>query len=99
MLNDQVVTILSAIAQDNRLKILKMIIQSSEEGICPCEMMEKLDMTNGGLSSHLKVLENSGVIGSQKRGKFIYYFSNCELIKQVGDFLIQDCSKFKCCKS
>ena len=96
MKNKEAIKLLSAIAQENRLKILKMIISSEKEGLCPCHMIEDLDMTNAGLSSHLRVLEDARLISKKKRGKFIHYFADCKKIKNLGDFLIEGCSKYSC---
>ncbi len=86
----------SALAQESRVKILKKLVKFGQEGLCPCNLVQQLDLTNSNLSFHLKELENAGLIRKEKQGKFIHYYANCDFIKSLGDFLIDDCSKFNC---
>lgn len=89
----EVVQMLAALAQEERLKIIKEIVKAEDEGICPCNLVEKLNLTNANLSFHLKELKNAGLVDTERKGKFIYYYAKCDLIKKLGDYLICDCSK------
>lgn len=93
---NQSVKAFSALAQDTRLSILKMLVKAGTDGLCPCNLIEALDLTSANLSFHLKELENAGLVEKEKKGKFIHYRANCDFIKRLGDFLIEDCGKFKC---
>ncbi len=86
----------SAIAQETRLIILKRLVVSGVDGLCPCNLIENLNMTNANLSFHLKELENAGLVQKEKKGKFVYYHANCDFIKKIGAFLIEDCVKYQC---
>lgn len=92
----QKVKILTALAQEERLKIIYELVNSSEEGLCPCHLVERLNLSNANLSFHLKELKNADLITSQRKGKFIFYRSNCDIIKQLGDELICGCTKYSC---
>ena len=86
----------SALAQESRVKILKELVKFGDAGLCPCNLVGELDLTNSNLSFHLKELENAKLIRKVKQGKFIHYYANCDFIKTVGDSLVSDCYKFKC---
>ncbi len=92
----QIVKAFSALAQETRVNIIKRLVEVGEQGVCPCCLVKELKLTNSNLSFHLKELENAGLIQKRKEGKFIYYYADCCFIKSIGDFLIEDCCRFKC---
>ncbi|MBN1324763.1 MAG: winged helix-turn-helix transcriptional regulator [Alphaproteobacteria bacterium] len=95
---EKLVKAFAALSQKTRVQILSMIINFGDDGICPCNLLENLKLTNANLSFHLKELENAGFINKKKKGRFIHYFVNCDLIEQLGNFLIKDCGKLNCKK-
>jgi len=97
--NYNAVKIFSALAQELRLKILKRLVKTGDDGLCPCHLVEEFEMTNANLSFHLKELESAGLVEKERRGKFIHYRAKCDVIKKLGDFLIEDCSKLNCSKN
>ncbi|MBN1827651.1 MAG: winged helix-turn-helix transcriptional regulator [Deltaproteobacteria bacterium] len=59
-----------AMADQNRLKILKML-QCRE--MCVCEIRTLLEVSQPSASKHLRVLEKAGLINSYKEGLFVNY--------------------------
>lgn len=53
-----------------RLEILDLLKNGEE---CACVLLEKLDLTQSGLSYHMKVLIESGIVTARKEGKWVYY--------------------------
>ncbi|MCP4355683.1 MAG: helix-turn-helix transcriptional regulator [Proteobacteria bacterium] len=94
--NTKTVKMLAALAQEDRLKIIQELVMTGPEGLCPCHLVEELNMTNANLSFHLKELKNAELVDTERRGKFIHYHANCDLIKQLSDSLICNCTKYKC---
>lgn len=94
----QAVKAFAALAQENRLEIIKLLIKEGEKGLCPCHLIEEFGFSNANLSFHLKELENATLVKKEKRGKFIHYSANCDFIKQIGDSLLTECTKFNCNK-
>ncbi|MCK5296575.1 MAG: winged helix-turn-helix transcriptional regulator [Alphaproteobacteria bacterium] len=95
------VKIFNALSQEIRLSIVLELVKAGKDGLCPCYLVERLNLTNSNLSFHLKELENAELVHSEKKGKFIHYRANCALLKEVGDFLISDCLSIKeekCCE-
>lgn len=62
--------IFAGLADRTRLRMLKLI---AEEDLCACEVMAALDLTQPTASHHLGILERSGLITSQREGKWIFY--------------------------
>ncbi len=60
----------NALAEESRLKILALL---KFREMCVCELTAALDMTQPNLTYHVKKLENVGLVGHEKRGKWVYY--------------------------
>jgi len=78
------VEILKALADENRVKILKML-RCGE--MCVCDILDYLDLSQPTVSHHLKILYNAGLINYRKGGKWIYYSLNKSRIEELMDFL------------
>jgi ArsR family transcriptional regulator, arsenate/arsenite/antimonite-responsive transcriptional repressor len=59
-----------ALASTPRRKILAYL---SEAELNAGEIAARFDMSKPAVSQHLSILENAGLIASEKRGQFIYY--------------------------
>lgn len=66
----RVVKTFEALASEPRLKILAYLSKAS---MTAGEIAERFDMTKPSLSKHLAILENAGLITSQKKGKYVHY--------------------------
>jgi ArsR family transcriptional regulator, arsenate/arsenite/antimonite-responsive transcriptional repressor len=63
-------TFFSALGDATRLKMLKLI---DDEELCSCEVMAALELTQPTTSHHLGILERSGLLSSNRRGKWVFY--------------------------
>lgn len=88
---EQAVMIFTALAQETRLKIYKILTKSGEEGICPCEIAEKLKIPRNTLSFHLSLLTQAGLCSKTKKGKQLFYKPNCKKLHSIIEFLHRDC--------
>ncbi len=59
------------LADETRLKLLVAMKQRGE--ICVCELTELLHETQPKISRHLALLRNTGIVKTERRGKWIYY--------------------------
>lgn len=91
MQTQEAVMIFTALAQESRLQIYKILVENSLEGICPCEIAEILKMPRNTLSFHLSLLTQAGLVSKTKKGKMLIYRPNCEKIKETMAFLHNDC--------
>ncbi|WP_075363687.1 ArsR/SmtB family transcription factor [Desulfosporosinus metallidurans] len=62
--------VFKALSDPNRLMVLEML-QSRER--CACEILEDLNISQSTLSHHMKMLCDSGLVGSHRHGKWMYY--------------------------
>lgn len=71
--NQQIVKMLKAIADENRLKMIKLL---SCESLCTCNFVNILEISQPNVSHHLKILKEAGLIEASKRGRWIDYSLN-----------------------
>jgi ArsR family transcriptional regulator len=73
---EEVMVILKALADPNRLRIFDLLMQGDS---CNCELNEKLGLPPNLLSHHLRVLRQAGLVRSRRDavdGRWIYYAVN-----------------------
>ncbi len=93
--NNNISLIFKALSDERRIKIIKYL-QNGE--MCACNLLEKLDMGQSGLSYHMKILVNTGLVNCRNEGKWSHYSLNIqgkEELKKILDSLF-DIKKIEC---
>ena len=62
--------VFKALCDPKRLAILEQL-RSGEK--CACVLLEPMDLTQSGLSYHMKILCDSGLVVSRQEGKWTHY--------------------------
>lgn len=62
--------VFKAFCDEKRLKILELL-RSGEK--CACSLLEQVDLGQSGLSYHMKILVESGIVESRQQGKWTHY--------------------------
>lgn len=62
--------VFKALCDPRRLAILEQL-RSGEK--CACVLQEPMDLTQSGLSYHMKILCDSGLVVSRQEGKWTHY--------------------------
>lgn len=65
-----VVTFAHALADGTRWRIIQLIFN---EPMCVCELADILKMPQSSVSSHVQVIRKSGMLASERCGKWVYY--------------------------
>ena len=55
--------------------------------VCVCELVPLFDLSQPTVSHHLKVLREAGIVGSERRGLWAYYYVNPEALKELSGWL------------
>src|SRR3954452_9025763 len=76
-----------ALDDPTRLRIVDTLRKASPEAVCQCELLPLFDMSQPALSKHLKVLVGAGVIGSERRGLWAYYYMRPDATKELSAWL------------
>jgi ArsR family transcriptional regulator, arsenate/arsenite/antimonite-responsive transcriptional repressor len=77
---DQATTLLKALADPNRLRILDLLMQGDS---CNCELNDRLGLPANLLSHHLRILRKAGLITSRRDaldGRWIYYAADGDAV-------------------
>lgn len=80
----EVAAICKALADSNRLKIVKLLTECER---CGCKLLEEFDITQPTLSHHMKILCESGLVVARKDGKQTCYSVNCDMFKKFQAFI------------
>jgi ArsR family transcriptional regulator len=57
-----------------------------------CDLLEAFDVTAPSVSYHLKILREAGLIGSERRGTWVYYRVNPDVMARMSAVLIPPAS-------
>jgi ArsR family transcriptional regulator len=61
-----------ALADEHRLAIVASLAQTDGE-ICVCDFTDSLPLNQPTVSHHLRILRESGLVTSERRGTWVYY--------------------------
>ncbi len=74
----ELAVVVKALADPTRLRIVDTLRKARPEAVCQCELLPLFAMSQPALAKHLKVLVAAGVVGSERRGLWTYYFLPAE---------------------
>ena len=76
-----VVTALKALAEPSRLRVAQELATRGE--VCACDLLEELSISQPTLSHHMRVLQDAGLVGCRRQGKWCHYSLVPEAIGQL----------------
>jgi len=80
----ELMLVLKAVADKNRMRILKMLEKKS---MCVCELAAVLGIKQPSVSKHLVILKNAGLILDERNGQWIDYSLCRARINQYAPFM------------
>ena len=75
-----------ALGDPIRLQLVDVLRRHAGE-VCVCELVPLFDVSQPTVSHHLKVLREAGLIGSEKRGLWVYYFVRPGALDELAGWL------------
>ena len=63
-----------ALSDPIRLRLLSLIASHEGGEACVCDLIGPFDVSQPTISHHLKVLREAGLVGSERRGTWVYYW-------------------------
>lgn len=82
---------LSALAQDARLDVFRLLVKAGPEGCAAGEIARSLDTAPNTMSAQLLVLSNAGLIRARREGRSIIYSVDFAAMSALLVFLTEDC--------
>jgi ArsR family transcriptional regulator len=67
------ITHFSALAQETRLEVFRLLVKAGGDGMLAGEIADALGVKQNTMSSNLSVLSNAGLLQSSREGRFIRY--------------------------
>src|SRR5215218_6567997 len=75
-----------AIADPVRLQLVD-VLRNHAGKVCVCELVPLFDLSQPTVSHHLKVLRDAGIVGSERRGLWAYYYVNPDSLEELSAWL------------
>ena len=88
---NQYVEQFSALGQEDRLEIFRLLVRAGPQGNCVEEIKRRVNMPGSTLSHHLDALTRCGLLTAQRSGRFIYYAINWTKTAKLIRFMTEDC--------
>lgn len=86
-----IIAALAALAQETRLAIFRLLVETGPQGLAVGKIGEKLGIAPATLSFHLKELSHTGLVVSRQESRFIIYSANFKTMMGLITFLTQNC--------
>jgi DNA-binding transcriptional ArsR family regulator len=93
----QAIQSLSALAQQTRLGIFRLLVRAGPEGMAAGQIGEKLGLPPATLSFHLAGLTRAGLAQSRQDGRFVIYSANFQNMNSLVAFLTENCCGGRTC--
>lgn len=71
---ESLAAVAKALADPTRLVIVDALRKAAPEAVCQCELLPLFEMSQPALAKHLRVLTRAGVLASERRGLWAYYY-------------------------
>ncbi len=82
---------LSALAQESRLAVFRLLIKAGREGVPAGDIARTLEITPNTLSAQLTILANADLVTSRRAGRSIIYAANYDGMSDLLLYLMEDC--------
>lgn len=88
---DRTLKMLSALAQETRLRIVRYLVARGEDGATAGDVGKHVDAASSRASFHLSTLENAGIVSSERQSRHIVYRADIASLGSMMSFLLNDC--------
>ena len=85
------ITRLSALAQDSRLAVFRLLVKAGRGGMAAGEVARALDIPANTLSAQFSVLAHAGLVTSRRDGRSIIYTAEFDAMSDLLVYLVEDC--------
>jgi DNA-binding transcriptional ArsR family regulator len=74
---DELARILKVLSVGTRVRIIQLL---KSRALCVNALAARLDVTQGAVSQHLRILRDAGLVTAEKRGYFVHYRLNSRVL-------------------
>jgi len=83
---ERMATIAKALGDPVRLQLVD-VLRKHAGRVCVCELVPLFDLSQPTISHHLKVLRDAGLVGSERRGLWAYYYVIPNALEELSGWL------------
>lgn len=87
----RVLDALSALANETRLELIRLLVGGGETGLTQGDIARRLQMSASRLAFHLAALEHAGLVASRRASRHVYYRADAANLGGVIGYLLNDC--------
>lgn len=82
---------LGALAQETRLGVFRLLVQTGPDGLAAGDIAETLGVSPSNMSFHLSQLEQAGLLRSHRVHRQIIYAADYDGMRRLLGYLVDDC--------
>ena len=83
---ERIAVIAKALSDPIRLQLVDVLRKHAGK-VCVCELVPLFDLSQPTVSHHLKVLREAGIVDSERRGLWAYYYVLPDSLKELSTWL------------
>jgi ArsR family transcriptional regulator len=83
---ERMATIAKALSDPIRLQLVDVLRRHAGK-VCVCELVPLFELSQPTVSHHLKVLREAGIVDSERRGLWAYYYVLPDALKELSAWL------------
>lgn len=83
---ERMAKIAKALGDPIRLTLVDVLRKHAGK-VCVCELVPLFDVSQSTLSHHLKKLRDAGIVDSERKGLWAYYYVNPEELEELSKWL------------
>src|SRR5215467_5255301 len=85
------VAALAALAQENRLEVFRLLVQTGREGMPAGRVAEELDLAPNTLTFHFDRLRGAGLVTVRREGRSMIYAARYDTMNELLGYLTENC--------
>jgi DNA-binding transcriptional ArsR family regulator len=93
-----VVAALSALAQDSRLRVFRLLVTAGPQGMAAGQIADELTIPPNTLSFHLNLLKTAGLVAVRREGRSLIYSAEYDRMRALLAYLSENCCNRSPCR-
>ena len=94
---DQIIRALSALAQEHRLAVFRLLVEAGPAGIAAGALAEALSVPASSMSFHLAQLSAAGLVTQRRVSRSIFYSADYPAMNGLIAYLSENCCAGAAC--
>jgi DNA-binding transcriptional ArsR family regulator len=88
---NSVIKALAALAQEHRLAVYRLLVQTGPEGMPAGILADRIGVPPSSMSFHLAQLANAGLVTQRRQSRSIIYSADFDAMNGVMGYLTENC--------